>query len=568
MSSEPTASDPSSLVPSPGNLASLLARLTPTERAELDNLLGLTPGTAPLWRPLPGPQTQALLSPADVTGFGGAAGGAKSDLGLGLAITQHRRSLIIRREAVNLRALIDRCREILQDRGSYNGQEKVWRDIPGDRQIEFGGVKDAADVQLYRGRPHDLLFVDECDQVPGHVVRFLSGWVRTTIVGQRCRVVLAFNPPSSAEGEWLLEYFAPWIDEKHPHPANPGELRYYAMVDGKEVERPDGSPFRHKDEVIKPRSRTFIPARLADNPFLMATDYGSTLQALPEPLRSQLLYGDMKAGRKDDDYQVIPTEWVREAQARWTEDGGKGQPLTCVGVDPARGGSDKTVLAPRRGTWIGRLIKRPGKSTPDGTAVVDIIVQETRDQPDVPVNTDIIGIGAAVYDIYRQVRGARPVAVNFATGTNRRDRSGRLSFVNLRAWAYWYLREALDPERGDNLALPPDPELLADLTAPRWEQRASGIIVEPKEAIAKRIGRSPDCGDACVLSIIPVSGWECPSTCANPPHLGGSNPATGQRLSGGDRLRALLEQSRRRYSGGVPSNLNPFAGRPSRLTGG
>ena len=54
---------------------------------------------------LPGPQTVAYQPPADVVGYGGAAGGGKTDLALGLAITAHRHSLILRREAVHLRVL-------------------------------------------------------------------------------------------------------------------------------------------------------------------------------------------------------------------------------------------------------------------------------------------------------------------------------------------------------------------------------------------------------------------------------------------------------------------------------
>jgi hypothetical protein len=54
-------------------------------------------------------------------------------------------------------------------------------------------------------------------------------------------------------------------------------------------------------------SRTFIPARLADNPYL-GEDYRRTLNLLPEPLRSQLLYGDWKAGQIDDAYQLIPRD--------------------------------------------------------------------------------------------------------------------------------------------------------------------------------------------------------------------------------------------------------------------
>ena len=50
----------------------LLAYLTDEERAELDSLLT---SDKTLWRPLPGPQTMAYESQADIIGYGGAAGG-------------------------------------------------------------------------------------------------------------------------------------------------------------------------------------------------------------------------------------------------------------------------------------------------------------------------------------------------------------------------------------------------------------------------------------------------------------------------------------------------------------
>jgi hypothetical protein len=80
--------------------------------------------------------------------------------------------------------------------------------------------------------------------------------------------------------------------------------------------------------------------------------------------------------------------------------------------------------------------------------------------------------------------------------------SGVLQFVNTRAWAYWSLRDMLDPEKGLNLALPPDQELLSDLVAPRWRMTMQGIKIEAKEDIVKRLGRSPDCGDAVVLATL------------------------------------------------------------------
>jgi hypothetical protein len=72
-------------------------------------------------------------------------------------------------------------------------------------------------------------------------------------------MLLNFNPSSTAEGEWLLSYFGPWVDYTHPRPAKPAEIRWYAMVDGKEVEREDGEEFVHNGETIRPKSRTFIP---------------------------------------------------------------------------------------------------------------------------------------------------------------------------------------------------------------------------------------------------------------------------------------------------------------------
>ena len=57
----------------------------------------------------------------------------------------------------------------------------------------------------------------------------------------------------------------------------------------------------------------------------------------------------------------------------------------------------------------------------------------------------------------------------------------------------------LDPIDGENIALPDDPEILADLTAPRWHMSLQGIQIEDKDEIIKRLGRSPDCGDAIAM---------------------------------------------------------------------
>jgi hypothetical protein len=482
-------------------LSDLLPFLTSQERGEILRLAASH--RPPPWRPLPGPQTLAYRTDADIIGYGGAAGGGKTDLLLGLAAVKHQRSLVLRREAVQLRALIDRSREMFGTAGRLNENTGTWRLADG-RQVEFGGVANPGDENKYRGRPHDLLAFDEADQFPERVVRFLAAWLRTTTPGQRCRLVLAFNPPATADGRWLLTYFAPWVDPKHPRPAAPGELRWYATLpDGKETERPDGNPFDHAGETIKPRSRTFVPARVRDNPYLMATDYVATLQSLPEPLRSQLLYGDMTAGLEDDPWQAIPTAWVQAAQARWADTPPEGFPLSCLGVDVARGGRDYTVIVPRYGPWFARPAKFPGTSTPDGETAAMRVMAARGGGDECPVNIDVIGIGSSAYDHLKAKIGKLARPVNNSEASDERDRSGRYGFANVRAASYWRLREALDPDHGQGLMLPPDPELLADLTAPRYTVTARGIQLEKKEDLMERLGRSPDVGDACVLAF-----WE------------------------------------------------------------
>jgi hypothetical protein len=465
-------------------------------------------GEAPLWSPLPGPQTLAYESEADVLGYGGAGGGGKTQTLLGLAITRHKKSLLLRRESAQNRGLIDDAREILGNLGRLNENTGVWRDLPGGRQIEFAGCKNPGDEHKHKGRAKDFLGIDEADQFPEHVVKFLAAWVRTVVPGQRCRTVLTFNPPSSAEGRWLLDYFRPWMAYlfprrfTHPNPAAPGELRWYATLpDGKEAERPNGEPFEAGGETITPKSRTFLPAKVQDNVHLMRTGYLAQLQALPEPLRSQLLFGDMAAGIEDDAFQVCPTRWVELAMERWTPEGKGYCRLDALGVDVARAGAAKTVLAKRYGTWWAPLEKHPGSATPDGPAVVSLIAQAVMENPIALVCLDVIGVGASPYDL-ALAGGFNLNPIDFREHTDATDGSGLLKFLNLRAWAWWTFRCALDPASPQPLSLPPDRELLADLTAPRWSRQVRGIQIEAKEDIARRIGRSPDCADACVMSLL------------------------------------------------------------------
>jgi len=347
------------------------------------------------------------------------------------------------------------------------------------------------------------------DEIPDFLedqFRFLIAWNRSTIPGQRCRVVCAGNPPTYAEGEWVINYWAPWLSEEHPNPAKPGELRYFVTLDGKDVEVETGALVHYKDEVIQPLSRTFIPSRIADNPYLKNTGYEAVLQGLPEPLRSQLLFGDFMKKLPDRPQQVIPTEWVKAAQRRWRDREEPTGPLTAVGLDPSRGGNDATEISRAKGTYYLQLLSYPGAGVPDGPACAALAVEALGEELDTPVNVDVIGIGSSVYDILRAL-DLNVTAINFSSGSDGTDKSGKLTFRNVRAAAYWQLREALDPETGDDLALPPGDELVADLVAPTWSMSVRGIQVESKKDLRKRLKRSPGKGDAILLAHYePVEG--------------------------------------------------------------
>ena len=476
----------------------LLAVLTPQEQEELDKLLVSDPV---VWRPLPGPQSQAYNSKATIVGYGGAAGGGKTDLAVGLSLTQHQKIGIFRQNGTELTGVVDRIGEILKTRDGWNGQERIWRTKRADGrylQIELGSFPAPEDERKYQGRPHDLLVFDEASNMRESAVRFLLGWLRTTDPDQRCRALLTFNPPTNAEGRWVVKFFAPWLDKSHKNPALPGELRWFATVDGKDVEVADGTQFRHHGELITPTSRTFVPSRISDNPYLMGTGYMAQLQSLPEPLRSQMLHGDFNAGIEDDPWQVIPTKWVEAAQARWKRPDVIPE-MDSMGVDVARGGKDNTIIARRHGMWFDELIVYPGNVTPDGPTTAAYCIAALRDNA--PIHIDIIGVGSSPYDFLNQ-QGQQVIGVNVSEAAMGVDKSGRMRFRNLRSELWWRMREALDPNANNGIAIPPDPRILADLTAPTWQMVGSTVAVASREDIISRIGRSPDFGSALILALM------------------------------------------------------------------
>lgn len=479
------------------DIEGIIPYLTLEERNELQQLM-LSDNE--IWTPLPGPQTEAYHSGADVLGYGGAAGGGKTDLAVGLALTRHTKTAIFRREGTELTAIVDRIRELIGSSLGYNGQQKIWREpLPGI-QIEFGSCPNLGDERKYQGRAKDLLVCDEATHFIYTQVQYLMGWVRTVLAEQHCQTLLTFNPPENLDAMWVEELFAPWLGDKYPNPAPFGALRYFATYKGKDFEVESLEPFRHgkKNELLIPQSRTFIFSRVTDNPHLARSGYIAQLQAMPEPHRSRLLYGDFKAMRGENPLQVIPTRWVEEAMARWSLPTVR-VPMSSMGVDVARGGKDATAIARRHDNWFDEPLKYPGTETPDGPKVAGLVMSAWRDN--CHIHLDSIGIGASPYDFLKQAN-LPVIGVVANESPTRTDKSGMMKFANYRTQMWWLMREDLDPANGKLLALPDNDELKQDLCTPTWGMRGKTIFVEGREDIIKRLGRSPDLGTAYIQANI------------------------------------------------------------------
>lgn len=486
------------------NLEEILALITDSDLEEDFSEFLEAHAEEQLWVPNPGPQTEAYFSEADELFYGGSAGGGKTDLLIGLALNSHKNSLLLRRTNKEVNGLVERATEVLGTRDGYNSQTGLWR-IP-DGVMELGGCQLEEDKQKYKGRAKDFYGFDEVSDFSESQYRFVSTWNRSTVPGQRCRIVAAGNPPTRPEGLWVLKHWGAWLDPSHPNPAKPGELRWYTTDhNGLEVEVDGPGPhyFGNYPKPVMARSRTFIPAKLEDNPDLVDSGYGAILDSLPMELRAAYRDGDFGTSLKDDAYQIIPTQWVVEAQARWAPQRPIGVPMCAIGVDVAIA-KDKFVIAPRHDWYYPELIAIPGREISDPKQAAGRVLAVRLDNAAIIVD---VGGGWGA-DCYAQLaaNGLEPIGYMGVKTTKRKSRDNRFEFSNIRTEALWRFRESLDPTQpgGAMIALPPDAELKADLCAPRYNVKGSavgGILqAESKEDVCKRLGRSTDKGDAVIMA--------------------------------------------------------------------
>ena len=255
-----------------------------------------------LFKPNPGPQEDFLSSSEKEVLYGGAAGGGKSYAMLVDPLPQfvHKeaRALLIRRTMPELRELIDKSFELYPKAypgARFRQQDKTWT-FPSGAKLEFGYCEKDSDVYRYQGQAYSWIGFDELTQWPTDFCwNYLASRLRT--VNPEIQTYLrATANPGNIGGAWVKKRF---ID-----PAIPGEAFIVRNSDGSSI------------------TRKFIPAKLTDNPYLSATDYGTMLSGLPAVLRKQLLEGnwDVVEGAAFPEFDTekhviapmeIPPHWER-----------------------------------------------------------------------------------------------------------------------------------------------------------------------------------------------------------------------------------------------------------------
>jgi hypothetical protein len=160
---------------------------------------------------------------------------------------------------------------------------------------------------------------------------------------------------------------------------------------------------------------------------------------------------------------------------------------TFVGVDVARYGDDKTVMYKRKGNV---MIERREYKKLSVTEVCSMALEFGNFDPEVQYNIDDTGVGGGVSDILYD-KGWRVLPVNFAQKAGNPER-----YANIVSEMIFNLREKIP-----FLTFLDVPDLTEELTGRTWYMtKDNRRAVESKDDFKKRLGRSCDDMDACILA--------------------------------------------------------------------
>ena len=215
---------------------------------------------------------------------------------------------------------------------------------------------------------------------------------------------------------------------------------------------------------------------------------------------------------------LIPYEWIEAANKNWKElvaEEFMPARALSLGVDVAGMGRDSSVLCKRYGNFVSEFVEHQSGGKADHMHVAGLVWNSLKSRND-KAYIDTIGEGAGVLSRLEEMnepleydKKKKVFSCKFSEGArDLADETGEYEFANMRAYLYWKVRDWLNPRNGYGAALPPNQRLAEELTNMHWMFQSNGhIIIEAKEKIKERIGRSPDLSDSLANSFYPFGDF-------------------------------------------------------------
>ena len=268
-------------------------------------------------KPQPGAQEMFLNTSADIALFGGAAGGGKSMAGL-LDCAQ---AELIENPQYRAVAFRKSYPQISSPGGLWSASEKVYPAMgatpkesalqwvfPSGAKIEFRHLQHEKNKYDWQGAELIKIFFDELTHFSEGQFWYLLGRNRTT-TGIKTTIRATCNPDADS---WVAKFIDWWIgDDGLPIKERAGVIRWFIRDRGEVIwgDSPEKLGDRYPGQL--PKSFTFIPATIYDNPELLKKDPGylGNLQAQHPVERARLLEGNWRV--KFESGTVFNREWFR-----------------------------------------------------------------------------------------------------------------------------------------------------------------------------------------------------------------------------------------------------------------
>ncbi|MBQ9253257.1 MAG: hypothetical protein IJ180_00615 [Bacteroidales bacterium] len=204
---------------------------------------------------------------------------------------------------------------------------------------------------------------------------------------------------------------------------------------------------------------------------------------------------------------LIPYEWIEIANKRWLERKDEGfvpKGEARIGIDVAGMGRDSSVKVKRYSNFVSGIWKHQSAGVADHMHVAGKATEDLK-RSDTVCFIDTIGEGAGVFSRLRELGYDNVISCKFSESAKYlSDVTGQHSFANMRAYCYWAMRDWFNPKINADACFPPDDNFIEEITDIHWSFQSNGsIIIEKKDDIKQRLGRSPDIADAFAETFYP-----------------------------------------------------------------